>query len=387
MQIQLSNVRYWLLWSLAFTFFLSITIFEVFVVIYLLVLLYDEIKNRNLKGILTAPIFTYIIPGLISSILFNISKINHAIEELVFMLLYLEKNYLNIDYIAFAKKLNLYLSFLGLPLSLIAFYNFKTKGYEMILFGGAFDSGFIFSMIAFSSLGLFLYKKGSKRFLFLGLFFLYAFMVVLSTKRSDLLGFLAGLSVFISASLGSYSKKIILSIAAVSILILSVGGFYVFRKDPRFDVVVKIIKHEKITQKELNTVSSLRYKIMIHAFRIIENDIKDKNIPAILIGHGVRSGLKLDPSLGLEKFESFEAISEYIEKGLIGLIGLVWFYWRVLKFSFGLKAIKPEDFLFVSFVSTMVYQLFGSLFTFFWSLYLPLILLLFGIAENYYEKR
>jgi hypothetical protein len=35
----------------------------------------------------------------------------------------------------------------------------------------------------------------------------------------------------------------------------------------------------------------------------------------------------------------------------------------------------------------MVYQLFGSLFTFFWSLYLPLILLLFGIAENWFLKQ
>ncbi len=387
MQIRLSDIRYWLLWCLAFTFFLSITIFEAFVVIYLLVLLYDEIKSKNLKGILTAPIFTYITPGLISSVLFNISKINHAIEELVFMLLYLEKNYLKIDYIAFAKKLNLYLSLLGVPLSLIALYNLKTKGYEMILFGGAFDSGFIFSMVAFSSLGIFLYKKDKKRFLFLGLFFLYALMVVFSTKRSDLLGFLAGLSVFVSASLGSYSKKLIISILSASLVVLSIGGFFVFRNDPRFDVIVKILKHQNIDTKELNTVSSTRYKIMLHAFRVIEKDIDDKNIPAILIGHGVRSGLKLDPSLGLEKFESFEAISEYIEKGLIGLMGLIWFYWRVLKFSFSLKAIKPEDFLFVSFVSTMVYQLFGSLFTFFWSLYLPLILLLFGIAENYYEKR
>ncbi|PMP91467.1 MAG: hypothetical protein C0170_04850, partial [Hydrogenobaculum sp.] len=95
MQPTLSNIRRALLWCLLFTFFLSITIFEAFVVIYLLVLLYDEIKSKNLKGILTAPIFTYITPGLISSILFNISKINHAIEELVFMLLYLAKNYLD----------------------------------------------------------------------------------------------------------------------------------------------------------------------------------------------------------------------------------------------------------------------------------------------------
>ncbi|MGC8676715.1 MAG: hypothetical protein ACP5UF_00615 [Hydrogenobaculum sp.] len=387
MQPTLSNIRHALLWCLLFTFFLSITIFEAFVVIYLLVLLYDEIKNKNLKGILTAPIFTYIIPGLISSILFNISKINHAIEELVFMLLYLAKNYLDIDYMKFAKTVNLYLTILGLPLSFIALYNLKSKGYEMILFGGAFDSGFIFSMIAFSSIGIFLYKKDWKRFLFLGLFLLYSLMVVFSTKRSDLLGFLAGLSVFLSASLGSYSKKLVLSILAASLLVLSIGGFYVFRKDPRFDAIVKILKHEKITTKELNTVSSLRYKIMIHALKVIRNDIRNKNIPAILIGHGVRSGVKLDPKLGLEKFESFEAISEYIEKGLIGLIGLVWFYWRVLKFSFSLKALKEEDFLFIPFVATMVYQLFGSLFTFFWSLYLPLILLLFGIAENYYEKR
>jgi len=59
----------------------------------------------------------------------------------------------------------------------------------------------------------------------------------------------------------------------------------------------------------------------------------------------------------------------------------------VLKFSFSLKAFKQEDFLFIPFVATMVYQLFGSLFTFFWSLYLPLILLLFGIAENWFLKQ
>jgi hypothetical protein len=387
MQISLGKIRYTLLWCLAFTFFISITIFEAFVVIYLLVLLYDEIKNKNLKGILTAPIFTYITPGLISSILFNISKINHAIEELVFMLLYLAKNYLDIDYLAFAKKINFYFCLIGIPLTIVGLYNIKLKGYEMLLFGGAFDAGFIFSILAFSSIGIFLYKKDWKRFLFLGLFLVYTLMVVLSTKRSDLLGFLAGLSVFVSASLGSYSKKLVLSILTASVLVLSIGGFYVFRKDPRFDVIVKILKHEQITTKELNTVSSLRYKIMIHAFRVIDKDIQDKNILAILIGHGVRSGLKLDPKLGLEKFESFEGLSEYIEKGLIGLIGLVWFYWRVLKFSFSLKAFKQEDFLFIPFVATMVYQLFGSLFTFFWSLYLPLILLLFGIAENWFLKQ
>ncbi len=381
------NFRYILLWCLLLTFFVSITIFEAFVVIYLIITFYDILKAKNLKGILTAPILTYIIPGMISSVLFNISKLNHAIEELVFMLLYLGKNFLKIDYVDVAKKINMYLAFIGIPLTMVGLYNIRKKGYEMLLFGGSFDSGFIFSVLSFSAIGLFLYKKDKTRYIFLGLFVLYMIMVILSTKRSDLLGFIAGISVFLSASMKAYPKKVILGIFLASILLLSVGGFFVFRHDPRFDVIVKILKHEHVTTKELNTVSSLRYKIMIHAFRVIKKDIKDKNIVAIAIGHGVRSGLKLDPKLGLEKFESFEGISEYIEKGLIGLIGLVWFYVRALKFSFSIKAKNKEDFLFIPFLSTMVYQLFGSLFTFFWSLYLPLILILFGMAENYYEEK
>lgn len=386
MQNILNNRRQILLWCLLLTFFISITIFEAFVIIYLIITFYDVIKTKNIKGLLSMPILVYIIPGMISSVLFNISKLNHAIEELVFMLLYWAKNFLNINYIKFAKSINFYLSIIGIPLSIIGLYSIHKRGYEMLLFGGAFDSGFIFSAISFSAIGIFLFRKDKKRYIFLILFFLYALMVILSTKRSDILGFLAGLSVFLSASMKTYSKKLILSILAITILTLSLGGFFVFRKDPRFDVIIKILKHQKITKQELNTISSLRYKIMIHAFRVIKNDIKQKNILAITIGHGVRSGLKLDPRLGLEKFESFEAISEYIEKGLMGLIGLVWFYYRVLKFSYNVKILKKEDTLFIPFLSTMVYQLFGSLFTFFWSLYLPLILVLFGIAENYYEK-
>ncbi len=381
-----NDFRYYLLWALALSFFVSITIFEGFVVIYLLITFYDILKTKNIKGVLTGPILTYITPGFISSVLFNISKLNHAIEELVFMLLYWAKNFLDIDYIDFAKKINIYFALLGIPLSVIGLYNIHKLHYEMILFGGAFDSGFIYSMLAFSAFSIFLYKKDKIRYLFLGLFFLYAIMVVFSTKRSDLLGFLAGLSVFLASSIGSYSKKIILSISLASVLVLSVGGFYVFRKDPRFDVIIKMVKGEHITTKELNTVSSLRYKIMLHALRVIKSDIKNRNVLGILIGHGVRSGIKLDPKLGLEKFESFEGISEYIEKGLIGLIGLVWFYVRALKFSFSIKAKNKEDFLFIPFLSTMVYQLFGSLFTFFWSLYLPLILLLFGVAEEYFKN-
>lgn len=371
-----------LLYLLTICAFISITLFEAFVIIILVYYTFYMLKAKSMpKGILLKPLLLYAIPTLLSTALYMPQYINKGIERSVFMFVYPLGSYVKLSE-KFLYTFNRMLLMIGYTLIPVVIYKFYRTGEPAPLWGGWFEVGMFYSIFSLSALSLFLKRR---RYFYLLTFFLFFGFVLFSTRRSTLLalGFTLLIFAFLLRRYLSFKFVVVLSV-----LLSFMGGsaFYLLvKKDERFGTFYQVITGQKpINDDTLNKISSLRWQNFKAGIEVVKKDLRDKNLLPILIGHGINSGFLLEPKSPVGgTYESVIFLSEFIEGGILRLVGIVWIF--ISYYSFIVKCRINQDTVLLSpFLLAPSVVFAGSIFTGFWDALLPLYLIWFRMAEKSY---
>ncbi|WP_457640402.1 O-antigen ligase family protein [Persephonella sp.] len=391
---RLINYKLIYLYLLIISAFISISIFEIFIVIGVLWTVYELFKEKKWQGRLKTPLLVFGGVSVFSTILFAPKMIAKSIEEGIFQFIYFLKIDLNKEKIS---KLIVFLILIGILLLPVEVYKYWKYGKFIPLWGSTFETGQfygMFSLIAvFLSFYLFSSKKNRSAFIFLGLAIFYFIILVLTHRRSPLMGYMiVGYLSFLVLYLNGYMKKLIFWGANLILTLSILGGYiYLSKTDIRFQTLNDVLSGKKeISFKTLNRISSARVGIGIDAVNIIKNDIKEGNWINLLIGHGVRSGYYLPHQYSQKswaKYESVFLLSEFIEKGIVGLIAVLAIFYIAFKTFLTVKIRDSFDIVALGLFVPLLIHLIGSFFTFFWDALLPMYLLLFKIGEMYFKKK
>ena len=171
--------------------FISISIFEILVGIGLLWIIWDLIKKRLLfEGSLKYPLVIYASVSVLSTAFFAPKMIGKSIEEGIFQFLYFFKVQPRQEFIRNIQFLFITIGVLLIP---IVLYHYQKLGITTLIWGGQFEVGQFYSMFTIISglLGLYFFKRNRA----LGTFFIVLSLIffsilILSHRRSPLLGFL-----------------------------------------------------------------------------------------------------------------------------------------------------------------------------------------------------
>ncbi|WP_456400352.1 hypothetical protein [Persephonella sp.] len=374
--------------------FISISLFEVFVVIGILWAGYEFFKERKFTGNLRFPVLAFSGVSMISTVLFAPKMVSKAIEEGIFQLLYFFR--IDTDKRKFIWIVYLFIG-IGFILIPIIVYRFLTEGQPRAVWGSTFEVGQFYAeftiFLLLFAIVFFREKKYKKLVLtFVGIL-LFLFILYLTHRRSPILGFLlvSFLLFIVLYKNRIISKKVFIP---VNLFILSsavAGYIYLSLTDVRFQILNDILTgKQEISFHTLNRISSARVVIGTDAINIIKNDIKEGNWANLLIGHGVRSGYYLPHQYSpqnLYKYESVFILSEFIEKGSIGLIAIIAIFFIAFKTFLTVKITDNDDIIALGLFVPLLIHLVGSIFTFFWDALLPMYLLLFKIGEVYFRNK
>ncbi len=380
------------LFLLVLSAFISISVFEIFVAVGLLWAFYEFLKSRRTEGILKFPVLAFGGVSVLSTVLYAPKMTSKSIEEGIFQFLYFIKVKADRDFVF---RLIIFFIIIGILLLPMVFYKYYRFSQPIPVWGSTFETGQFYGMFAVMSafLSFYFYLKKDKKFiLFAVLSLLFFIILVLTHRRSPLLGFIiASYLSFVVLYTNGYMKKLLFWGANIFLSVLIVGGyFYLSKTDVRFQVLNNIVLGEKeLNFDTLNRISSARIGIGIDAVNIIKNDIKKGNWLNLLIGHGVRSGYYLPHEYSPKnwhKYESIFILSEFIEKGIIGLIAVLGIFFLAFKRFVTVKIKEPSDIVALGLFVPLLIHLIGSVFTFFWDALLPMYLLLFKIGEIYFRK-
>ncbi len=372
--------------------YISISLFEVFIVLFLLWELF-LFGRRQLKpnGILTIPIFTIMIPSILSTVIYGkLKDLSGALNQNFFFISYFMKNIFKPDVKLF-KKLNITVIMFCSFEVIITSYNYIFKHVEKPIWGGVFEVGIIFALGSISAFVMFIIEKNKKlKFIYFVLVVIFTSFVFITGKRNPILGiiFIYLITFYKLLKLSNINKKVIITTLTLIFGLFIAGNIYAFYKFPKYKVLFKIITLDKsLTEQELNYFSSNRWRIGKAGVEVIKKDIENKNIIPLLIGHGYNSGYYLNPPSPVGRtYESIFLISEFIQKGLIGLFGIILFMYFYFKFVLTVKIRNVHEFTAWSFAVFPTYFLIGGIFSGMWDAILPLYLLLFGISENYLKE-
>ncbi|WP_457636410.1 O-antigen ligase family protein [Persephonella sp.] len=379
------------LFLLVLSAFISISVFEIFVAVGLLWAFYEFLKNRRTEGVLKFPVLAFGSVSVLSTVLYAPKMITKSIEEGIFQFLYFLKVKADRDFVF---RLIIFFIIIGILLLPVVFYKYYRFSQPTPVWGSTFETGQFYGMFAVMSafLSFYFYSKKDKKFiLFAFLTLLFFVVLVLTHRRSPLLGFMvAGYLSFVVLYLNGYMKKVLFWGANIFLSVLIVGSyFYLSKTDVRFQVLNDIVLGKKeLNFNTLNTISNSRIRIGIDAVNIIKNDIKQGNWLNLLIGHGVRSGYYLPHEYSPKnwyKYESVFILSEFVEKGIVGLMAVIGIFFLAFKRFVTVKIKEPSDIVALGLFVPLLIHLIGSVFTFFWDALLPVYLLLFKIGENYFR--
>ncbi len=379
------------IYLLTISAFLSITVFEVFLIFGVVYTIFHILKTKRLDGMLSIPLLMFISSTILSTLLFFPKMIIKSLGEGGNQIIYfLPVNKTHV--LEFKKRLPHIFISLGVILSPVFFYNFYFKDRLKLLWGGPFEVGQFYAIFSISSLLLMIREVRNGRnnlaLIYFVLSVLFIGIVILSARRSALLALLVVLFIFIFILFrDSFIERRYLAFPIVATLTLCIFGYiYLSYKDHRFQLLNEVILGKRsISEEVLNSISSSRWNIMKDGLIIIENDLKEGRFVNILLGHGVRSGLYLPHKYGpqnWERYESIFVISEFIEKGLVGLMGILLIFILSFKKVLSFRVRKTEDILTLVLFMPLLLHLVGSVFTFFWDAILPLYLLLFKLGES-----
>ncbi|MBK3333183.1 hypothetical protein GWK41_08875 [Persephonella atlantica] len=340
------------------------------------------------------PVLTFSAVSMFSTVLFAPKMIFKAVEEGIFQLIYFYKTDVNRRTV---RNVIYLFVFIGIFLLPVVFFKYFTVGETRPIWGGTFEVGQFYAEFALMTvlLGIAAWKEKDNRkiILYAGLFFIFAVVLILTHRRSPILGFfiIFVLLSFILSKNGIINKKIFAGLI-ISSLVVGVSGYiYLSQTDVRFKTLNNVIMgKEPLNYHTLNRISSARVGIGYDAVKIIQNDIKEGNYINLLIGHGVRSGYYLPHERSPKtwvKYESVFILSEFIEKGIVGLIAELFIIFIAFKTFLTVKIRENADIIALGLFIPLLIHIIGSVFTFFWDALLPLYLLLFKLGELYFSKR
>ncbi len=397
MHIKLKNVNWKevYIYLLIISAFISISVFEVFVVIGLLWVIFEVFKKKKeiFKGNFRYPLVIYSGVTVVSTALYAPKMFIKSLEEGIFQLLY----FLDVksDKEQIKKIIYLFLT-IGIILSFVVLYFYITKHKIKPIWGGAFEVGQFFGMFSLMAffVSVYCYKQKSKKtFLFFAVFLFFFAILIFAHKRSPLLGYLvvAYLSIIVLYKNKLFPKALFWGFNILLTISLIGGYIYLSKTDKRFKTFNEMIIGEKpFSSKTLDIAASGRVRIAKDAILIIKNDIKNHRWTNVLIGHGIRSGYYLPHKYSwksLTKYESIFILSEFIEKGLIGLLAILAIFFLAFKKFLTVKIQNVEDVFILGIFVPLLIHLVGSIFTFFWDALLPMYLLLFKIGEMYFDSK
>ncbi|GAB6066524.1 O-antigen ligase family protein [Aquifex pyrophilus] len=378
----MKEYKLWLLISLTLSAFVSISIFEGFVILTLLLALYNLIFKRNFTGSLRIGVSLYTFSTLLSTALYYPPRFLKSVEEGLFQFLYflkIDKENAN----KFSRLFPYLMIIIGLVLLPVVLYNFYERKDPKPLWGGSFETGFFFTLFSLTSLTLFIQKR---RFSFFLLFLLFIGIVFLSHRRSMILALLVMFYITLIILLRSkiISKKVFIAFNVV-FLFSFIGGYtYLSMTDHRFRLLNEIfLGKRKPDYNTLNAISSARLGILRDGIEIIKEDIKEKRVLNLLIGHGVRAGEYMKHKYGakVHRYESIFVVSEFIERGFLGVLGILLIYFNYFRYMLSFRIRREEDYYTLILAIPLGIHLVQTIFTFFWDALLPLYLVLFRVSE------
>lgn len=374
--------------------YISISLFEIFIILFLIWELY-LVSKREIKpnGVLTVPLFTIMVPSIASTLIYGkLKDLSGVLNQNFFFISYFMKDIFNPTAQLF-KKLNTAVIIFCIIEAVVTFYNyFILKLTEpKLIWGGPFEVGIIFALGSISAFVMFLIEKDKKiKVIYFALFIIFTGFVFLTGKRNPILGIIfIYLITFVKLlRLANINRKFIMAVLSGVLILFVAGNIYAFYKFPKYQIMFRIITFDKtLTQEELNQFSSARWEIGKKGMEVIEKDIKNRDFLPLLIGHGYNSGYYLDPPSPVGRtYESIFLISELIQKGLIGLFGILLFMYLYFKFILTIKIINLQNFIAWPFAVFPTYFLIGGIFSGMWDAILPLYILLFGLSERFYKE-
>ena len=390
------NFREIYIYLLIFSAFVSISLFEIFIAVGLLITIHDLLKKNLKLGNLGKPLILFSSVSTLSTALFNIKLINKGIEEGLFQLIYFF-SLKNIKTHLLALRINYILISFSIILIPIVIYKANKTGIPAPIWGGVFEVGQFYSMFSITSflLSIYFFKREKKfvAILLLTLTFSFIGMVFFTHKRTAILGLFIVFYILLIVLVKNKILNIRIFWAINIFLILSfIGGYwYLSKTDYRFQVLNELITGKRDIKNEYNlqVVSSFRYGIMKDALHIVETDIKNKNYINLLIGHGINSGSYLPHHYSPKdygKYESIFLLSEFIEIGLIGVLAELWLIFIAFKKFLQIRITRHRDIYVVPLFIPLLIHLVGITFTFFWDALLPLYFLLYKIGEEHFYR-
>ncbi len=375
---------------------LSITLIEIAIFVFCMYTFYRILKNKKIDfSSLGVHIIIQSIPLLVVHFLFLKKYIIKAIDRTLGSFVYFyrfsfdSKDSKNVyDYFYFYYNV---LIIIGLLLIPIVIYNNYRTGFPKALWGGFFEVSFFYSLFLLAGLALFIYTKSR---IYILLVFLFLGMIIFSTRRSTILGLLLTSLLILYQSRDvfkiTYKRMILIILVLVSLSFLTISGvlFYLTGKYfPRDKTAFEVlIGKRELDLTSLDDIASSRLRNAIAGIEVIKRDIREGNLRAILFGHGLYAGERLEPrSPDRPHYESVILITMFIERGLIGLIATILIYYKFYRFSLSLRYRQREHFLFMPLISMLSIHLVASTITLYWDALLPLYLLYFRYVENAYQ--
>jgi hypothetical protein len=366
---------------LTFSAFISISVFQALIVLALCLTLYSLFaESKRPSGILLFPFSLYAVPTFLSTALFNPSYLVKSLDQALFSFLYCFKEYIDPNNNVLL-KINRMLVWVGIILIPVIAYRFIVQHRISVLSGGPFEMGLFFTLFSLASLSLYFF---SRKILYLFLFPIFSSIVFFSTKRAPVIGFAVALILFILMVRRFMSRGFVFVIAAGFILASVIAVTILIQKDMRFQALSRVLTGEAgIDDEYADKIVSFRWGNFKAGITIVKNDLANRNITHILLGHGIHPGMQLNPQPVFgTNYESLSIISEFIERGLVGLAGMLFVYLRYATFLFRFRVTRTEDFLKLPLLLVPSAHMAGTIFTFFWDARLPLYYLFFGLIEK-----
>ncbi|MDW8237899.1 MAG: hypothetical protein RMJ32_05795, partial [Aquificaceae bacterium] len=282
--------------------FLSITLFEALMIILLPASLYS--LRRKSWG-LFLPLALHALAHNLSTAFYAPHGLMLSLERSLLLFNFSLGNFLKLNEL-FLNRLIIASGILILPYSI---YTYIKTSEPSVIWGGWFETGAFYSLFCLSSLALFI-KSGRIHYLFLAAVF--AFVVILTARRSSIIALLLTILIIVFLFLPK-RKAMLVSFAILSFLTsLSV---LVFLKDPR-----AIALFEGFDFSSLDRFSSNRLELAKRGLEVLLSSFYEGRWFPLLFGYGVLPGARLEPPSHVGgTYESVFFISEAVEKGIVGL--------------------------------------------------------------------
>jgi len=374
--------------------YFSITVYQGFLLLSLLLGVYLAFKRTFRGGIFTVPLLGHLAVIDLSSALFLRvpEQWRRLLEQNIFSLTY---------FLAFllregtVKKLTEWIIKLSIPLGVIVslkvLYSYWFEHNIKAFWGGNFIIGNLLALPFFASL---YYIFHSQRwifrftFLFLAVFFLA--VSFLAVERSVILGFLIGLTIFgIAIFKQLKGRKWKLTFLGSLLALITTGGFVAI-KNPKVEYWFHLITTKGINEQTLNSISSGRVVIAKGAFELVDKAVKEGDYLKLLIGWGYgpqKQYKNLPPSWQfINEYESFILLTEFINGGLLGVLFIIWFYIAAIILT--VRSLKNQNHFWwkVILLSSVWVNLGYHLFTLFWVPINATYYLLLGLIERLNQR-